>query len=272
MSLTASRAAADVPVQDASTLMLVRDGDDGLEVCMLRRNLRSDFVGGAYVFPGGGVDDHDRQPELSPWCGVLVARRRGERELLRFDDPEVEARFAAHRRAVDRGERLLLDVCREESVQLAVEGLRYVSRWITPVGAPRRYDTRFFVARAPEYQVALHDDREVIANLWIRPGDALDRHRAGEMELIYPTVRSLEWLATFTAADDALAVAEGIGDVPAIEPRIAPGDDGALRLLVPGDDGYTDVGPADGTAQVGPVEMARMARRRAHPTTDERRS
>ncbi|MCD9625391.1 NUDIX hydrolase [Rhabdothermincola salaria] len=307
MSLTANRVdVASVPVRDASTLMLVRDADAGLEVCMLRRNLRSDFVGGAYVFPGGGVDDHDRRPEVGAVCcglddaaastrvgvaqgglafwvaalresfeeaGVLLARRRGQRELLRFDEPDVEARFATHRLTVDRGERRLVEICHEEGVDLAVDDLRYVSRWITPVGAPRRYDTRFFVARAPDHQVALHDDREVIANVWVRPADALARHRAGEMEMIFPTLRSLEWLEAHPTAADALAAADAITEISAILPRFTTAPDGELRLLVPGDHGYEDVGPAGGSPRVGVDDMALMARRRAQRSaSDERES
>ena len=203
-----------VPLRDAATVMLVRDapagaqGDadpGGLEVFMLRRNLQSDFVGGAYVFPGGGVDDHDRHRRLESICrgrddadaserlgieagglaywvaairesfeeaGVLLAYGC-DGEMIRLDQPEVAARFVEHRRAVDRGERRLVDVCADEQLQLAVDGIHYFSHWITPEGAPRRYDTRFFVARAPRRRCRVHDDHEVIANLWVRPADAL---------------------------------------------------------------------------------------------------
>ena len=98
--------------------------------------------------------------------------------------------------------------------------MHYFSHWITPEGQHRRYDTRFFVARAPEAQVPLHDDREVIANLWIRPVDALARHRAGEFEMIFPTIRTLQALERFASADDLLAAAAAIGEVPTILPRI----------------------------------------------------
>ena len=109
---------------------------------------------------------------------------------------------------------------------------------------PRRYDTRFFVARAPEAQVPLHDDREVIANLWIRPADALARHRAGEFEMIFPTIRSLEALERFASADDLLAAAAAIGDVPTILPRIVA-DQGGVRIVLPGDPGYDDLVSAE---------------------------
>jgi 8-oxo-dGTP pyrophosphatase MutT (NUDIX family) len=233
-----------VAVRDAATVMLVRDGDHGLEVLMVRRHLRAAFVAGAYVFPGGAVDDADRHTDLEAVCegrsdgeasavlgldapsgglaywvaavrecfeeaGVLLAYDRAGR-IVDFRDPEVEARFVAHRRAVDRGQRRLVDVCAEEGLRLAVDGMHYFSHWITPVGAPRRFDTRFFVSLAPEGQVPLHDARETIAQVWVRPADALAHHRAGHWELILPTQRSLEALARFDDAALLLAtVANG---------------------------------------------------------------
>lgn len=271
-----ARHAPPVPVRDAATVMLVRDGDDGLEVFMLRRNLQSDFVGGAYVFPGGGVDDHDRHDDLEAVCagrsdaeasarlgvdrgglafwvaairesfeeaGVLLAYGP-DGELVRLDEPEVQARIAGHREAVDRGERRLVEVCEQEGLRLAVDGIWYFSHWITPEGAPRRYDTRFFVARAPDAQEPLHDDREVIANLWIRPQDALDRSRAGELDLIFPTMRSLVTLARFDTADELLLAAASTDHVPAILPRIVEDEaGGGYRIVLPGDPGYDDVEP-----------------------------
>jgi 8-oxo-dGTP pyrophosphatase MutT (NUDIX family) len=269
-------AVADVPLRDAATVMVVRDGDGGLEVFMLRRNLRSDFVGGAYVFPGGAVDPHDRHEDLEPVCagrgdadastrlgidggglaywvaairesfeeaGVLLAYGR-DGDVVRLDDPVVAERFAVHRRAVDSGERRLVDVCEQEGLSLAVDAMYYFSHWITPEGAPRRYDTRFFVARAPDNQVPVHDDHEVIANLWIRPADALARHHAGEYEMVFPTVRSLMALSRFDSAAELLAHAASIDEVPAIVPRIVAEPEGGLRIVLPGDPTYDDVVPA----------------------------
>jgi 8-oxo-dGTP pyrophosphatase MutT (NUDIX family) len=263
-----------VAIRDAATVMLVRDDAEGaLEVFMLRRNLQSDFVGGAYVFPGGGVDDHDRVVDLEAVCegrsdadasaqlgvaagglafwvaairesfeeaGVLLAYDGDA--LVRFDDPVVAERFAEHRGAVDRGERRLIDVCRAEGLRLAVDTMSYFSHWITPEGPTRRYDTRFFVARAPIGQVPLHDDREVIANLWIRPSDALARYEAGDFEMIFPTVRSLIAIERFATSDELLAAAEAIGQVPAILPRIVEDEGGGgVRIVLPGDPGYDDL-------------------------------
>lgn len=265
-----------VELRDAATVMLVRDGAAGLEVFMLRRNLQSDFVGGAYVFPGGGVDAQDRHDDLTAVCtgrtdadasaqlgigsgglafwvaairesfeeaGLLLAvDERGE--TVRFEEPEVVARFDRHRADVDDSSRRLVEIVVEEGLQLDVGAMHYFSHWITPEGAPRRYDTRFFVARAPEAQTPAHDDREVIANLWVRPADALARHRAGELDMIFPTIRTLEAIGRFDAADDLLAHAATIGDVPAILPKVV-NDRGGLRIVLPGDPEYDAVVSAD---------------------------
>jgi 8-oxo-dGTP pyrophosphatase MutT (NUDIX family) len=310
VSTSATRLPADeVPVRDAATVMLLRDTADGLEVFMLRRNLNSDFVGGAYVFPGGGVDDHDRHVDLDAVCqgrtdasasaqlgiergglaywvaavrecfeeaGLLLARPAGSAggDLVRFDDPEVAARFDRHRTAVDSGERRLVEVCLEEGLQLAVDTIHYFSHWITPLGAPRRYDTRFFVARAPDGQVGLHDDREVIENLWVRPSDALARHHAGDLEMIFPTVRSLEVLERFDRVHEVIAAAAAVETVPAILPRIVAEPGGGFRIALPGDDDYDTVGDPLSFPQGIPmnrlVSTGRLDAPRAPDLADER--
>lgn len=259
-------AAADVPLRDAATVLLVRDGLEGLEVFMLRRNLRSDFVGGAYVFPGGAVDPIDRAGALERWCrgrsdveasarlgvdggglGFWVAAIResfeesgyllaydDDGELVSLDDPAVAGRFVEHRRAVDRGERALVEVCEDEGLTLAVDNMWYFGHWITPEGAPRRYDTRFFLAAAPPQQTPVHDDREVIANVWIRPAEALERQRAGDFTMLPPTVASLRALLASETAADALAAAAEMVDVPTVQPRVIM-DDGGVRIVMPGD-------------------------------------
>ena len=261
----------DVAIRDAATVMLVRDVADGFEVFMLRRNLNSDFVGGAYVFPGGAVDEADRHADLESVCegrsddqacamlgvesgglaywvaairecfeeaGVLLAHDESG-EVVSFADPVVKERFAGHRAAVDGGERRLVDVCEQEPLQLAVDRIHYFSHWITPVGPPRRYDTRFFVAAAPPEQVPLHDDRETIANLWVRPADALALHEKGELDLIFPTIKNLEAIARFGSSAELLDAAAAVEEVPTILPRIAA-DEHGVRILLPGDPGYDD--------------------------------
>lgn len=251
--------------------MLVRDGVAGFEVLMLKRNLNSDFVGGAYVFPGGGVDELDASPdsellvaglrdvdashrlnladgglayyvaclrELFEEAGLLLARTP-DGELVRFDDPAVHDRFAAHRRAVNGSERRFLDIVAEEQLQLDLSALEYFAHWVTPVGPPRRYDTRFFVALAPEYQVAAHDAGETIADEWVRPHEALERHRAGELEMIFPTIRNLEAIADLPHAAAVLDHAKTLRDIPRIEPKFVT-IDGEVAIVMPGDPEWTD--------------------------------
>lgn len=251
----------------ASTVMTLRDRPGGYEILMLRRNLRSEFVGGAYVFPGGGVDDADvavahrvvglsdeaasRRLELASGglsfyvaclrelfeeAGLLiVCDERGER--VTFADADDLRRFAAHRRALNAREGEFLAVLEAEGLYLDVRGLEYVAHWITPVGPPRRYDTRFFVALAPEGQVATHDAGETVADLWLRPVDALAAHARGEFEMILPTVRNLEAIAGLPDARAVLEYARSITRVPRVEPRIVERD-GALVVVTPGDEGF----------------------------------
>jgi 8-oxo-dGTP pyrophosphatase MutT (NUDIX family) len=205
-----------VPVRDAATVMLVRDGQAGVEVFLLRRHLRSVFSAGAHVFPGGAVDEADRQVEgADPFvvaairesfeeAGALLARDAAG-QMVDLRDAEVATRFAAHRLAVHAGDLSLVELCQAEGLRPAYDALHFVSRWITPPGAPRRYDTRFFVAAAPEHQAYLHDDAELIASAWFRPADALEQFRAGELELILPTERSLEVLAEHDSVAAVLA-------------------------------------------------------------------
>jgi 8-oxo-dGTP pyrophosphatase MutT (NUDIX family) len=162
-----------VRVRDAATVILVRDRPD-LHVFLMRRNASLVFVPGATVFPGGAVDaaDHDE------------ARRLGTDEF----------RAAAARECLE-----------EAGIPIDARDLIDFARWITPEGAPRRFDTRFFVVRAPDGHDGEHDGAELVASGWIRPADALDRFAAGEIDLILPTQRSLEVLARFDRVADLLA-------------------------------------------------------------------
>jgi 8-oxo-dGTP pyrophosphatase MutT (NUDIX family) len=244
-------------------------------VLMVRRNLQSDFVGGAYVFPGGAVDplDGGREAEavsqgrsdveasillgvetggLAYWvaalretfeeAGLLLAERPEGPPLL-AGDLEEEARFVAERALVNRGERRFLDVCRDERLQLLVGDVHYFAHWITPRGAPRRFDTRFFVAAAPPGQQAAHDAGETIADVWISPRRALEGHRDGVYEMLFPTIRTLHAISRFAMSGELLRAAEAVSrSVPTIEPRVMA-DGHGVRIVLPGDDGYDEVSP-----------------------------
>jgi len=283
----------EVVIRPAATIMLVRDaanpesGDSALEVLMVRRNLQSDFVGGAYVFPGGAVDPLDGGPEaealsqgrgdveasillgidtggLAYWvaalretfeeAGLLLATRPSGPPLLAGDEEE-EDRFVAERALVNQGKRRFLDLCRDEKLQLLVGDVHYFAHWITPRGAPRRYDTRFFVAAAPLGQQAAHDAGETIADTWISPRRALEGHRRGVFELIFPTIRNLQAISRFATSAELLEAAEKASrSVPTIEPRVIADGDGVgngVRIVLPGDEGYDDVAAGDDSALSG---------------------
>jgi 8-oxo-dGTP pyrophosphatase MutT (NUDIX family) len=267
-----------VVLRPAATVMLVRDapepGDDGsaLEVLMVRRNLESDFVGGAYVFPGGAVDPVDGGAEAEAACvgrtdaeastllgvgtgglaywvaalretfeeaGLLLAERPGGPPLL-GGDPVEEARFVEERAQVNARTRRFLDLCRDEGLRLLVGDVHYFAHWITPRGAPRRYDTRFFVAPAPAGQQAAHDAGETIAETWISPRHALEGHRRGEFEIIFPTIKNLQAISRFATSRELLDAAEqASGAVPTIEPRVVA-DGNGVRIVLPGDPGFDD--------------------------------
>jgi 8-oxo-dGTP pyrophosphatase MutT (NUDIX family) len=263
-----------VPLSPAATVMLVRDGADGLEVFMLRRALGASFAGG-YVFPGGRVDVADHAAELEAICddlddrqasaqlgldrgglaywvaairecfeeaGVLLARPVDSDDAIRFDDPSTEQRFDDARRAVHSGDRSLVDLCAGEGLRLLTGLVEYVSHWITPIGEPKRFDTRFFLALAPAAQVPLHDDSETIASLWVTPRDALARGAAGELHLFPPTIRNLEFLDQHASAVSALAAGAAIESPPAIMPRLRYDDDGRfLGIVLPDDADYASI-------------------------------
>jgi 8-oxo-dGTP pyrophosphatase MutT (NUDIX family) len=281
-------------LRQAATVMLVRDaaepGPEGglLQVLMVRRNLNSDFVGGAYVFPGGGIDPADGGPEAEAACvgrsdadasallglpsgglaywvaviretfeeaGLLLAERPGGPALLAGDPDEV-ARFGVERAAVNARTRSFLDLCREEQLRLLVGDVHYFARWIAPKGAPRRYDTRFFVAAAPPGQTAAHDAGETIAEVWISPAEALAQHRRGEIEIIFPTIRNLQAIGRFATSGELLAAAaEASASVPTIEPRVVA-DGNGVRIVLPGDEDFEAMPPTDGSGFQGDFNEA----------------
>jgi 8-oxo-dGTP pyrophosphatase MutT (NUDIX family) len=263
-----------VAVRDAATVMLVRDGAAGLEVFMLQRTLNAVFVGGHYVFPGGAVDDADRDPSVAEYCdgltdatasellnvpsgglaywvaavrecfeeaGVLVAATSAG-ATIDFDDPDTARRFEAYRRAIHRGDIRLIELCEREGLHLALGGIYYLSHWITPVGEPRRFSTRFFVAQAPPGQEPLHDDSETIASQWIRPAAALALARTGGFQLISPTIKHLEYLAAFDTTEGVLCDASAVRSPPTVMPRMRQSGE-ELEVDMPGEPGYEEIGP-----------------------------
>jgi hypothetical protein len=143
---------------------------------------------------------------------------------------------------VHAGEVSLTSLCATEGLVLTTGAIHYVSHWITPVGEARRFDTRFFVARAPQAQEPLHDDSETIESLWVRPADALARFRAGDLAMIPPTIKNLEFLAPHPTADAALEAAGRLEAPRPILPKLrVDGDGRVLGVILPDDPDYARV-------------------------------
>ncbi|MBY0269379.1 MAG: NUDIX domain-containing protein [Burkholderiales bacterium] len=262
-----------VPMPSA-TVTIVRDAGRGIEVLMMKRNLKSGFVPGMYVFPGGGLDDTDLLFKNNNLClclddaaasgvlgmacdglaywvaaireafeesGLLLARNEAG-AVVSLTDPRIAQRFTEHRRRLNAGAVEFPALLQAENLQLAADRLTYFAHWITPVGLPRRYDTRFFMAEAPEGQEPLQDERETIAATWVSPGDALSRHRSGDFEMRTPTVRTLERFADYDTVANLRRGLAAQRDVRVMLPRIGP--DG--RRVLPGEPGYEEMDAANG--------------------------
>jgi 8-oxo-dGTP pyrophosphatase MutT (NUDIX family) len=244
-----------VPVRDASTVLLLRDepssdgGTTRLEIFMVRRRDQSGFVGGHHVFPGGIVDPDDRDPEWPRWCtgpsdpfAVAAIRELFEESgvLLAVDGsgarPAVAAgELAPLARAVHAGKQRLIDACRERSWALDTASLAPWSRWITPEGQPRRYDTNFYAARAPEDQEAIHDAVELTEGSWDTPAIFLERRAVGELQMILPTVATLRSLTGHADVASVLAASPGPGPLEPVRPEMRTNEFGAATVLLDGE-------------------------------------
>ena len=260
----------------AATLILVRDASAGMEVFMIRRTQSAVFMGGAHVFPGGGVDASDASAELAAHCegledveasrllgvergglaywtaalrecfeeaGLLLAHD-ADGHYADLNDVQHTPVFEQWRESVRAGRATLADLCREHHLRLAAGRLAYYSHWITQPGRARRYDTRFFVAEAPAAQTASHDNSEAVDHVWIQPAAALERHRRGEMHLVFPTIKTLESIAQFDSAAALMQFARSPRKMPTMAPRTASSREGK-KLLVPGDYAYAEAGKLD---------------------------
>lgn len=225
---------APVTPRPAATLMLLRDAPQGLEVLLLQRAAGTPFVPGAHVFPGGAVDDADddhddivtglTRAEADDLLGVagggrafwVTAARESLEEagvVLAVDadgrpvdaDHPVHARLDAERVALEAGTRTLADLYRSHGLRVPLDSIAYVSNWITPEPSPRRYDARFFAAAMPEGQLAAADGWEAVDAGWWSPSRALADWQAGRIDLIEPTVVSLQLLSRFACTADAMA-------------------------------------------------------------------
>jgi recombination protein RecT len=205
-----------VPALPAATVLLLRDGAQGLEVLMTRRSTKASFAPGAYVFPGGGIDPLDAQSHAAAarratqsdeqLTEAIAAIRESFEELGVLLARHADGRWAGADdiAALDRHAPFAAQ-CQARGLQLAADGVFTLARWITDRDLPKRFDVPFLVARMPEGQTPVADEAEQFEPQWVRPQEALDRHAAGGFFMIFPTIRTLQRLAQFKRVDDVLA-------------------------------------------------------------------
>ena len=199
----------------AATVLLLRDGEHGLEVLMTRRSLSASFAPGAYVFPGGGIDATDAQVHH-------LAHRRQSQDDLRLTQAVAAIRESFEELGVllatkadgqmanmddivklDRQQSLFAQ-CESQGLRLAADQVFVLAHWITDRDLKRRFDVPFLVARMPEGQTPVADEQEQFEPLWIRPEEALRRHREDDFFIIFPTIRTLERMQAHATVESVL--------------------------------------------------------------------
>jgi 8-oxo-dGTP pyrophosphatase MutT (NUDIX family) len=258
---------------DAATVIVVREEPGRpFEVLLMRRNRRQNFMGGAFVFPGGRLDEDDMADDLlpcldapPPGVNVLlqepslpVAKARGlfvaavretfeesgillanARDGLPLDsaNPAALVRRSACRGGLRSRSLSLADIARYEKLHYALDRLLPYSRWITPAVEPRRFDTRFFLARLPAGQTALQDHAEMTECQWLTPAEALSLHGEGMIVLMPPTLRTAEELSAFGTADALFSAASHRRIEPILPEGFVEGE--IYGVLLPNDPKYS---------------------------------
>ena len=242
----------------AATVLIVRDTPDGLQVFMVVRHHQIDFASGALVFPGGKIDAADFDTGLRAHCpnvdvlddralafrigsireafeecGILLAREKGTDEFVSA------ARLAQLKNWRDRfnnRDATMAAFAAEENLDFAVDALGHFAHWVTPDMMKKRFDTHFYLCRAPESHVGQHDGAESVESVWIGAQQAIDEGDAGTRTVIFPTRMNLQMLAQRNSVDDALAKC---GQVVTVQPFLEQAGEKTYLRIQP-DAGYGD--------------------------------
>jgi len=269
------------PPRPATTVLLLRPSKPGdaaspLEVFMVVRHHQIDAFSGALVFPGGKLEDADGDPRLRgrcgdaekcsveelkfrvagvreafEECGVLLARKRGQRAVVAA--AELKAIEARWRAKLANDAATIVDLAEAEDLEIATDLMTPFAHWITPTFAPRRFDTWFFLAEAPQDQVALHDGSESVDSVWIGAQEAIDEAKAGKRMLVHATLKNLELLAEGNTVVGAISQATE-RKIVTVQPWVETRD-GKRFLHIPEGAGYRnlfrEMPPGAGVPQTG---------------------
>ena len=243
----------------AATLMLGRDGPDGIEVFMVVRHRRIDFATGALVFPGGKVEDADRDPRLRARCrggetlseaalairvacvreafeeaGVLLARERGSDDYVAPD--RLAALSTRWRLALEQDRAAMAEMAEAEDLEFATDALTRFAHWVTPEHMPKRFDTHFYLVEAPPAQVAAHDGREAVDSVWISWDALLKGQAEGRYTVLFPTRLNMEKLGRSQTVAEARSAAAAASVVPVL-PQVEFIEGGRI-MRIPEEAGY----------------------------------
>jgi len=255
------------PPRPATTVLLLRPSKPGdaaspLEVFMVVRHHQIDSFSGALVFPGGKLEEADGAPSLRARCGdadkiddaelkfrvagvreafeecgVLLARKRGHKALIGAADLKgIEERW---RVKLAKDEASIVDMVEAEDLEIATELMTPYAHWITPTFVPKRFDTWFFLAEAPEDQIALHDGSESTDSVWIGPQEAIEEAKAGKRTLVHATTKNLELLAEGKTVAGAISAAS-TRKIVTVQPWVEV-KDGKKFLHIPEGAGYRNL-------------------------------
>ena len=255
------------PPRPATTVLLLRpskkgDADSPLEVFMVVRHHAIDSFSGALVFPGGKLEDADGDARLKARCGgadrisadelkfrvagireafeecgVLLARKPGQRSVIAAADLKaIEQKWRAR---LVKNESNILDMVEAEDLQLATDLMTPYAHWITPTFVPKRFDTWFYLAEAPEDQLALHDGSESTDSVWIGAQQAIDEAASGKRTLVHATTKNLELLVEGGTVTGALSQASE-RTIVTVQPWVEQRD-GKRFLHIPEGAGYRNL-------------------------------
>ena len=241
----------------AATILLLRPSETKLEVFMVVRNHQIDFASGALVFPGGKADKQDFDDDLVPLvqspnpesnmrgveisaireafeeCGILLAYDKITSQII--DSSKLES-IQGYREALNSGEISLKDFLIKENLKLACDQLTRFAHWITPEMMPKRFDTHFYLALAPQDHVATHDGYESVDSVWISPAKAVEEARAGKRTIIFPTRLNLEKLTEWNTPNQAIEATK-TSEIISVLPWTEKRRDGNY-LCIPPEAGY----------------------------------
>ena len=245
----------------ASTVLIIRDGESGLEVFMVVRHHQIDFAGGALVFPGGKVDQSDYDKKINQYlckeetsdrenipfkiaavrecfeeANVLFAKNKNGREIITADEL---FKLKQWRDAFVNESTSMYEFASLENLLFSIDSLIPFSHWITPEKVPKRFDTRFYIAEAPKEHKGQHDGTESVDSIWINPQQALDDCLSGKRNIIFPTRLNLEQLNQSKTVAEAINNAKN-SNIVTVTPLIEKLDEG-IFITIPKEAGYGEI-------------------------------